>query len=139
MFTEKEISEGIYILRLPIPLGTDNTGALIYNEWFNREGEFQKKYNSDSVRSLGASDMSEYVKVSAKGEVKRRGIHISPEVIEILGGADGTAFLMAPWGRPMRCVLGGLLTDHGYSIGPGILDDHYKPTPSAFRVESRRT
>lgn len=127
-FTAKEVSDGIYVLRYPGPLGKDENGALIYNEWFVTETEFKKRYHfGPLVPGLDGADLPDYREAFSHGEVRKRGIIVNPQVIEILGGAEGAAILMAPWGLPMRCVLGGLLTQSGSSIAPGILRDLYDP------------
>lgn len=135
-FTKGDVDKGIYILRYPAPLGKGKTGALVYNEWFMGKREFGERYRAESALGQHAAGMPGYKEAFAQGEVKRRGILVDPEVIEVLGGADGTALLMAPWGLPMRCVLGGLLTQDGYSIGPGILRDQYVATPPPHAAQT---
>ena len=128
-FTKGDVDKGIYILRYPAPLGEGKTGAPVYNEWFMSEKEFRQRYQEASALGQDAAGMPGYKEAFAQGEVKRRGILVDQEVIGVLGGANGAALLMAPWGLPMRCVEGGLLTKDGYSIGPGILRDQYAATP----------
>ncbi|RPB22619.1 hypothetical protein L211DRAFT_313422 [Terfezia boudieri ATCC MYA-4762] len=110
-FSEAEIESGIIILRYPGPIYENR-----YNEWYITEKEWKEKYDENPKKKWN--------NYKAKKAVQKKGLEITPEVINLLKGKDGRAEIKA-FGGTMWAFEDGLLTEDGTAIAPQILTRYF--------------
>lgn len=113
------ISDKVILARNLNPICEDRNEQTIYNEWTIPIETAIINYGQDVVDNLT------YEYTNHKKNATLKGIELTQDIIDILGGNGDTLEIKVSWSEePMLAIIGDTLTDGGYSISKNDMQDY---------------
>lgn len=113
------ISDKIILARNLHPICENYNDKILYNEWTIPIETAITNYGQDVIDNL-TFEYTNHKKVATL-----KGIELTQDIIDILGGNGNTLEIKVSWSdEPMIAILGDTLTDGGYSISKNDMKDY---------------